>query len=51
MLQVGIQIKERNLTDIEEGFEEIIEHHMHYGERARLIIPPEKAHGSHGQEA
>jgi hypothetical protein len=38
----------RHNKHIEEGFEEIIEHHMHYGERARLIIPPEKAHGSHG---
>ena len=38
----------RHNKHIEEGFEEIIEHHMHYGEMARIIIPPDKGHGEMG---
>ena len=35
-------------STIKEGFEDIIEHHMHYGERARVLISPEKGHGVSG---
>ena len=37
----------RHNLHIEEGFEEVVEH-MHYGERARVIIPPSKGHKSNG---
>lgn len=33
----------RHNLHIEEGFEEVVEH-LHYGERARVIIPPSKGH-------